>query len=712
MCVVKVNRVESNCFSNKDPMHNYSPVKIDQKAETDTHSDPQHFSGSDVNSRTTEDLRQWPKATQMHPEHNESWCSSSEQQEPSTSQVCSFRDPSLDDNKLHSSSHPTTSSSVDSEASLCLSDSKTQTSSSSCRDDTPSQTPIADSNMDMGIDNYAYNPTKAEKMETAVDSKHFSSHSNKEALYNLKTEPVEGGRSTSCGTLSPPEHNCCLKKSSTEEHISPPMLQKNTADMPLLIPESEGKVGICLLPPVLTQEMPSLTPAHDGIADVSRSTFYNDQVAPVLQRETPIRSLSSNGAKRDNGGIGCMMPKESLIVEHASNWHLALPYNCEVAAVSGSQGNTAYLTANDAHKRTSGGVSEVLIMPDTGVENDRTKLKNITAGQSGAPLQQLFQSSAPQTEQQHSSVLLPSTDNSENIVQRDNVLSLSSADSLLTTTPFHNLPPPPSRLSTENDHHLALQVNNTTYSHCPSQTKYTEPKPFSSSIWKNLNSHSPAVLIQSLNPELPSDFTHDPLPYTMWTEPQCKEVTEQELCGSESQEGESGPLTWAQLEPTSLVSVSAVDPMALCGDYELQRGEVEGSETLSMHREVGRKTEAKSMLESDSVVSPLAMGGSDMEEGVSDCEEAEQQCNASGESSNDSTNEEEEEEEEEEDNDVHNYQCYESSLEPGEICAVSVHLTRSHTHAVFYTNTYLYANAFQRSIFVLPVLCTASEKGD
>uniref|UniRef100_A0A8C4H0A8 Lysine-specific demethylase 4B n=1 Tax=Dicentrarchus labrax TaxID=13489 RepID=A0A8C4H0A8_DICLA len=139
--------------------------------------------------------------------------------------------------------------------------------------------------------------------------------------------------------------------------------------------------------------------------------------------------------------------------------------------------------------------------------------------------------------------------------------------------------------------------------------------------------------------------------------------------------GYCGPLTWAQLEPTSLVSVGAVEPLGLCGDYELHRGESDGSEALSLCRELGRQREAEESLHSDTAVSPLAMGGgeqdgvSDMEEGGSDGEEVEQQSSARGESSSDSSDEEEEEEEE---NDTSNYKCYESDLEPGEVCAVSV----------------------------------------
>uniref|UniRef100_A0A4W6G768 [histone H3]-trimethyl-L-lysine(9) demethylase n=1 Tax=Lates calcarifer TaxID=8187 RepID=A0A4W6G768_LATCA len=200
-----------------------------------------------------------------------------------------------------------------------------------------------------------------------------------------------------------------------------------------------------------------------------------------------------------------------------------------------------------------------------------------------------------------------------------------------------------------------------------------------------------------LHPELPSDFTHDPLPYTMWTEPQCKEVTDledpdQDLRESENQEEEGGPLTWAQLEPTSLVSVGAVEPLGLCGDYELHRGEVDGPEALSLCRELGRQREAEESEHSGTVVSPLGMeggeqdGASDMEEGGSEAEEAEQQSSAKGESSSDSSDEEEEEEEE---NDTSNYECDESGLEPGEVCAVSAFffffffLTHSHTLLVF-----------------------------
>lgn len=713
MCVVKVNRVESNNldFSNKEPSNNShsraSLVKNDLKAETDTHIGPQDFSGSGVMCRTPEALRQWPEATQMHHGNNESRCCSPEPQDFSTSQDCSNRVPPLED-KLCSSYH-TTSTSAETEMSLCTSDSKAQTSTSSCREDTLSLAPNTDGSMDTGSENYTNNTAKAKKVETVVDQKHINPHSTTEALYDLKTEPVEGDSHTSCGSFSPSGHNCSLEKSSTEENLFPPLLQRNAVDMPQLTPEPVDKVGICPLPPVLTQEMPSLTPAHDGITDVPESTSCSHQVAPVLQRETPTDSPSSHRAKQENGETDLMMSKKPLTVEHANNWHLDSPYNCEGAAASGLEGNTAHLTANAMHKITSGGVHEMLIMGEIAAENDRTKLENVTTGQSDVSICQLVQSITPQTEHHYSLAELASKDNSEDPVQRDSALSLSRAGSLLPGISNSNPPAPSPPLCTQSDSHSALQLHHhSTYSpsHCSSQNEYMEPKPFSSSIWKNLNSHSPAVLIQSLNPELPSDFTHDPLPYTMWTEPQCKEVTdledpEQDLRESENQEEEGGPLTWAQLEPTSLVSVGAVEPLGLCGDYELHRRETDGSEALSLCRELGRQREAEESLHSDTAVSPHVMGEgeqdgvSDMEEGGSDGDEAEQQSSTKGESSSDSSDEEEEEEEEE--NDTSNYECYESGLEPGEVCAVSAlsHII-IHSQLKVYTNTdFLHSNAFQ-----------------
>lgn len=655
MCVVKVNRVESDClgFSSKEPSHNSesspctshaSSVKNDLKAETIVHTDLQHLPGSGVITRTPEGLRQWPETSQVDQSTNESRCLLPEPRDLLTSQDCSIRAP-----------HPQVN--------------------------TPSSRPNTDSKC-AGTETYTNDSnTKTETIE--IDSKHISPHSTTEALYDLKTEPVEGDISTSCCAFLSSVHSCSLEKKTTEENLFPPLLQRSALDMPQLTPEPADKVGICPLPPVLTQEMPSLTPADDRLTDTPKSASSGDQVAPVLQRETSAGCPPSHGAKQEERESHSMMSNETLTVEHANKWHLDSQYNCEGAAVSGLERHTAHLTANAMHKITSGGVHEMQIMPDFAAGKDHTKRENLTPGRSDASPGKLVHSSAPETGQQSNLTEVTDEHNSKESAQGDHAFTLSSAGSLITGTSINHPPAPPHSLCTQSDNLTALQLHHhTTYSlsHCASHNLYMDAKPFSSSIWKNINSHSPAVLIQSLHPELPSDFTHDPLPClsTMWTEPQCKEVTdledtEQDLRESENRE-EGGPLTWAQLQPTTLISVGAGERLGLCGDYEIQRGKIDGAEALSFCRELGRQRESEESLPSDTAVSPLRMGGgeqdgvSDMEEEGSDGEEAEQQSSAKGESSSDSSDEEE--------NDTSNNECDESGLEPGEVCAVSVLLHR------------------------------------
>uniref|UniRef100_A0A671YCC5 Lysine-specific demethylase 4B n=1 Tax=Sparus aurata TaxID=8175 RepID=A0A671YCC5_SPAAU len=126
--------------------------------------------------------------------------------------------------------------------------------------------------------------------------------------------------------------------------------------------------------------------------------------------------------------------------------------------VSGLEGNTAHLTASALHKITSGGVHEMLIMPEIAAENDRTKLENVTTGQSDASPCQLVQNPARQTEQQYGLAELASKVNSEDSAQRDCVLSLSTADSLLTGTSNNNPPAPSPPLCTHSDSHTSCEA--------------------------------------------------------------------------------------------------------------------------------------------------------------------------------------------------------------------------------------------------------------
>ncbi|KAM8878455.1 lysine-specific demethylase 4C isoform 2-T2 [Spinachia spinachia] len=643
MCVVKVNRVESNSlgFLNTEPSHNSrclsgtssaSAVTKDLKAEMGTHDDARHISGSGV--IPPEGLRRWAKATRMQPGNNESRCCSPEPRDPSSSEGCAVGVFPLEAYKLSSSSHAA-GSSVEAEESSCPADPRAQPSRSPRGEDSLSLTPNGDCSTKRGAESDANSSAKAQTTDTVVHTLHLNPHSATEALYNLKTEPVD--RYTSFGSRPPSGHSCSLEKTSNEENLSPPLLQRTAVDMPRLTLEPADKVGISPLPPVLIQEMPSLTPADDTLHVAPKPRPHGHQVAPVLQRETSPSSPSSPRAEQEEGEAGANKP---LTGERAERGRLGSPHDCVGAAVSGLEGKTAYSTINGAHKSASGGV------PSFAVEKGRPKLEIVGAGRAEASS------------------------------RRPAAFALSSCSFLLNGTSNNNLPAPSSPLCTQSDGHLALQLHHhTAYSplRCPSENPYTEPKPFSSSIWKNFNSHGPAVLTQSLHPELPSDFSHDPLPYTMWTEPQCKEVTdledgEHDFRQSGSREDGGVPLTWAQLEPTSLVSVSAVEPLGRCGDFDLHRGEAEGSEALSLCRELCRQREEQQCLHSGTAVSPLGMGRrerdvSDMEDGGSDVDESERQGGVKGENSSDSSNNEEEE------NDTSSCECEETGLEPGEVCA-------------------------------------------
>ncbi|KAM4751441.1 lysine-specific demethylase 4C isoform 3-T3 [Anableps anableps] len=628
MCVVKVNRVESKNlgFSKKDTSQSNSqasPVEDKLKA---AETDPQDLSR--VTNWSPEGPRKSSEAPQPHLEISDSRFSSVKQD-------------------LDSPSH--TNHSAETLMDTCPSEPQAHVSASSSL----ALTLNTDRSTHTGTRNYTNDTVKAENMDVDVDPKHVNPHSNTKALY----EPAEGDSHTSSGSFAASQHNHSVGKGSPEESLLPPLLQRNAADMPQLTPEPAGKVGASPLPPVLTQEMPSLTPADDELTHFHKSGALSHQVAPVLQRETPTGSPSSQEAREEGTHL---KPAEPYTVNHDNLWHLEPSTNREEAAVSNLEANADHLAASGLRKRTSSDVREMLIK--SAPERDHATLGSFIPEQSDTTQSQLVQRSTTQRETQPNS---PDPNKENYGAQRDCTCSpnipLSSADT-------SNVPQTPdSSLCPQHDNHSALKpIYHTTYSNCSSQ--HIEPKTSSSSIWKNFTSQSPAVLIQSLHPDLPSDFSHDPLPYTMWTEPQCKEVTDLEdpakdLCRSENQEDEGGALTWAQLEPTSLLSVGAIGPLGLCEDYELQKDEENGAESMS------RPGEAELHLHPERVVSRHRTGAgeqdeaSDMEdEEASDREDEEQQHGVKGQSSSDSS-------EEEEENDTNNYKCDESGLEPGEVCA-------------------------------------------
>uniref|UniRef100_A0AAV2LGL5 Lysine-specific demethylase 4B n=1 Tax=Knipowitschia caucasica TaxID=637954 RepID=A0AAV2LGL5_KNICA len=166
---------------------------------------------------------------------------------------------------------------------------------------------------------------------------------------------------------------------------------------------------------------------------------------------------------------------------------------------------------------------------------------------------------------------------------------------------------------------------------------------------------SVAMTVNDTNTETDSrNFTHEPFPYTMWTEPQCKRVAdpqELQLCGSNNKEEESRAFTWAQLQPMSLLNtVDSPDP---CDEYELPQGQLDEVETLSQHPKL--KRERKSGTEQEEVL--------DLDEVESD---GEQQYSAK--SSSDSYDEEDE-------NDLQSSEDGDSASEAGKYAALAMRRT-------------------------------------
>ncbi|XP_061627392.1 lysine-specific demethylase 4C isoform X2 [Phyllopteryx taeniolatus] len=650
MCVVKVNRVESNTlsFPNMDLRNSQSSscpspassAKHNSKAETDTHSDPQEPSRPESNDRTPEGLRDWSEPSQMQLGRNTSACCPPEPQDLLHSQDCSAMDTPMETTTHTSSSH-TTSTSIETEMGLCPFDSDAQTTNLLSTGNTSSPEANTNSSMDNASGICANSFVKPEESIT-FDQKHIYPQCTAEVDYDTDPKPVEGGSCTSCVPPSSPGHDCVLENSSCEQSVFPPLLQSSAADMPHLTPEPADTFGISPLPPVLTQEMPSLTPADDGLPAMSKSCTYSHQFAPVLQREMPGGAPSSLGMKQE--ATESRIPKESSCTEQIHDWHLHSADHFQSTADPRLEIDVAHVSGNDIHK-TSDIVHRNVVMSELGAENHKV-VGNIGEREVSY---RLCRSVALQIEQHSSLAELATSDKEQaQIASSQSSVGPLGPDSSTNKRPSSSIP---------QHRYSDLELNSR--SHCTSQSPHTEPKYDSSSIWRNFNSQSPAVLIQSLQPDPPCDFTHDPIPYTVWTEPQCKEVTHLEDPGEElreSQDGDAGPLTWAQLEPTSLLSVTAAEDVEFCGD------EGESDEPLASSRVLERRIQSPVGAVLPSLMSVGEQDGiSDLEEEESDFEDEEQESSTNGEDSSDSSDEDE--------SDLSNYEYDESALEPGEVCA-------------------------------------------
>ncbi|KAA0722383.1 Lysine-specific demethylase 4C [Triplophysa tibetana] len=186
---------------------------------------------------------------------------------------------------------------------------------------------------------------------------------------------------------------------------------------------------------------------------------------------------------------------------------------------------------------------------------------------------------------------------------------------------------------------------------------FVDSKPFTSTIWKNLNSQSPAVLIESLQPELVvglaqgvgslNDYTHDSLSYTMWSESNCQQEK-----SSDSPNSSPCMQAWGNLGPGSTHGSGSEITQ------NLQKVEVEEGEACVL----GEQTDSQQLQAEVNKSQEYYEGVKSEPDGsVSDsdsCESRVRGVDSSSESSDE--------------NALSDPECGEAGLEPGEVCTYHI----------------------------------------
>ncbi|XP_016298926.1 lysine-specific demethylase 4C isoform X2 [Sinocyclocheilus anshuiensis] len=190
-----------------------------------------------------------------------------------------------------------------------------------------------------------------------------------------------------------------------------------------------------------------------------------------------------------------------------------------------------------------------------------------------------------------------------------------------------------------------------------SQGPYVESKPFT--IWKNLSSQNPAVLIESLQPELVvglttgvsslTDYAHDSLPYTMWSESGCQQEK-----FPDSPNSSPCTQTWTNLEPIPMQCSGADMAPNTPPDLKQQNVELELAEACVLSEQAGSQEPQEEKFKGQEYYEGAK---SDHDGSVSDsdsCESGDKGADSSSESS--------------EENATSDPEYVETGLEPGEVC--------------------------------------------
>lgn len=211
---------------------------------------------------------------------------------------------------------------------------------------------------------------------------------------------------------------------------------------------------------------------------------------------------------------------------------------------------------------------------------------------------------------------------------------------------------------------LEEQSSSLTSSHGP----FVESKPFT--IWKNLSSQNPAVLIESLQPELVmglttgvnslTEYSHDSLPYTMWSESGCQQEK-----FPDSPNSSPCTQTWTNLEPIPMQCSSA--DVALNTPIDLKQQNIEMVPAVACV--LGEQTGSQATQEEEFKGQEYYEGVKSEHDGsVSDsdsCESGDKGADSSSESS--------------EENAMSDPEYVETGLEPGEVCTYHMQTVKKTT---------------------------------
>ncbi len=210
------------------------------------------------------------------------------------------------------------------------------------------------------------------------------------------------------------------------------------------------------------------------------------------------------------------------------------------------------------------------------------------------------------------------------------------------------------------DKTTSLSLEEQSISLTSSQGPYVESKPFT--IWKNLSSQNPAVLIESLQPELVvglttgvsslTDYAHDSLPYTMWSESGCQQEK-----FPDSPNSSPYTQTWTNLEPIPMQCSGADMAPNAPPDLKQQNVELEPAEACVLREQAGSQEPQDEEFKGQEYYEGAKSEHDGSMSDSDSCESGDKGAESSTESS--------------EENAMSDPEYVETDLEPGEVCTVS-----------------------------------------